>query len=123
MPIVFVISDLLAPLWWFLIMRYTMKRGLTAWQAWLVASTLCVAQAYLVAKFIGWNFGGYVIVFIAAIPSILASTKAVSDLGLWFWVLPPTVLIIISAALLYLIGKSRSRANERAQNKSMSNRL
>jgi len=109
MPALFIISDLLSPLWWFLIMRYTMKRGLAAWHAWGIASSICVAQAYLVTKLIGWNLGGYAIVFIAAIPSILSGTPYNSggDLGYWFWVLPPMVLIALPAILLYLISKYR----------------
>jgi len=114
MPALFIISDLLSPLWWFLIMRYSIKRGLAAWQAWVIASTFCVAQAYLVAKFIGWNLGGYVIVSIAAIPSILVGEpyKSGGDLGNWFWILPPLVLIVIPALLLYFIGKHKRAVNE-----------
>jgi hypothetical protein len=85
-----------------------MKRGLAAWQAWCIASGLCVAQAYLVAKLIGWNLGGYVIASIAAIPSILPgeSHKSGGDLGYWF--LPPMVLIVLPALLLYVITKYRN---------------
>ena len=109
MPALFIIIDLLSPLWWFLIMRYSMKRGLAAWQAWCIASTLCVTQAYLVAKLIGWNLGGYVIVFIAAIPSMLSGEpyRLGGDLGYWFWLLPPIVLIVFPALLLYVISKYR----------------
>jgi hypothetical protein len=87
-----------------------MKRGLAAWQAWCIASGLCVALAYLVAKLIGWNLGGYVIVSIAAIPSILSgeSYKSGGDLGYWFWFLPPMLLIVLPALLLYVITKYRN---------------
>jgi hypothetical protein len=93
-----------------------MRRGLAAWQAWLIASTLCLTQAYLVAKFIGWNFGGYVIAFIAGIPSMLSGNpyNAGGDLGYWFWVLPPLVLIVLPAALLYVIGKAKSAEKDGA---------
>src|SRR5512144_779376 len=111
----FIISDLLSPLWCFLIMRYSIKRGLTVWQAWFIASILCVVQAYLVAKLVGWNLGGYVIVFIAAIPSMLSGEpyKSGGDLGYWFWVLPPLLLVVIPTLLLYFIRRQRDSQKQR----------
>jgi hypothetical protein len=122
MPALFIISDLLSPLWWFLIMRYSMKRGLAAWQAYGIASTFCVVQAYLIAKFIGWNLSGYIIVFIAAIPSILAGDpyKSGGDLSYWFWVLPPLVLIVIPVLMLYFFGKYRNAVGKGQKNQNKS---
>ena len=87
-----------------IIMGFLIDRGFATWKAWGVASTFCVVQAYLVAKLIGWNIGGYVIIFIAAIPSMLSGKpyNSNNDLGYWFWVLPPLVLIVIPALLIYV---------------------
>ncbi len=102
-------SDLVAPLWMVIIMGYLMDRGFSAWKAWIIASTFCVVQAYVVAKLVGWNIGGYVIIFISAIPSMLSGKpyNPTNDLDYWFWVLPPLVLIVIPALLIYLNSKYR----------------
>ena len=102
-------SDLVAPLWMVIIMGYLMDRGLSAWKAWIIASTFCVVQAYVVAKVIGWNIGGYVITFIAAIPSMLSGKpyNVNNDFDYWFWVLPPLALVVIPALLIYINSKYR----------------
>jgi hypothetical protein len=110
--LIFLISDLLFPIWWIIIMLYLMKKKrLKAWQAWGIAATLCVTQAYLVAKLIGWNLGGYLIILIASIPSIIFG-ESQQETNYWFWLLPPVVLILIPSLLLYLIGKYRNRTDK-----------
>lgn len=71
-----------------------MRKGLNAWKAWGIASSFCVLQAYLVAKFVGYNLGGYLLIFISIIPSFIydkiTKTGPVYQDGVdfRFWVLP-----------------------------------
>jgi hypothetical protein len=101
-------------------MRYLKKRGYKAWQSWGIASTLCVIQAYVVAKFMGWNLGGYIIILIAMIPSLLSGQsyqQTNGELGYWFWLLPPVVLILIPSLLLYLFDyRNRPDKNDKQNN-------
>jgi hypothetical protein len=89
MEIIFWVSDALSPLWCFIIMRYAMKHGLNVWQSWGIASVVCLTQAYVVAKLVGWNLGGYLIALIAAIPSLLVGANVQTRSELWIWILPP----------------------------------
>ncbi len=111
---IFVISDLLFPVWWIALMIILVKKGFSSWKAWGVASTFCVAQAYLVAKFIGWNLGGYFLAFISSIPSFLFGGEkpdgsSGSQPDVWFWVLPPLLLIVLPMLLLYLIARAKGK--------------
>jgi hypothetical protein len=112
---IFFISDLLFPMWWIVLMVVCMRKGLSSWKAWGIASTFCLTQAYLVAKFIGWNFGGYFLFFIASMPFLLLSEVAKresiynSQSEFWFWIIPPVVLIVIPMLILFFISKSKHR--------------
>jgi len=109
---IFIISDLLFPVWWIVLMIVLVKKGFSSWKAWGIASTFCVVQAYLVAKFIGWNLGGYFLALISSIPSLLfGGTKAkdTTQPDVWFWILPPLLLIAIPMFVLYLISKTKEK--------------
>jgi hypothetical protein len=112
---IFLISDLLFPVWWIVLMIVLVKKGVSSWKAWGIASTFCVAQAYLVAKFIGWNLGGYFLAFISSIPSLLfGGAKAKGSaldalLNMWFWILPPLLLIAIPMLALYLVSRTKGK--------------
>jgi hypothetical protein len=103
------ISDLLFPLWWFLIMRFSMKRGLKAWQAWGIASTFCIVQADLVAKLIGWNLGAYTFGLVALAPELLFGHLEQATFEYLYWILPPLVLTLLPMLLLYAVEKYRDK--------------
>jgi hypothetical protein len=111
---IFVVSDLLFPVWWIALMIILVKKGFSSWKAWGIASTFCVAQAYLVAKFIGWNLGGYFLAFISFIPSFLSggvkgTGPSSSQPDVWFWVLPPLLLIVVPMLVLYLVARAKGK--------------
>jgi hypothetical protein len=110
MKLIFLVSDALFPICWLLLMILLKKKGFSNWKAWGLASSFCLTQAYLVAKFIGWNVGGYFLFFIASIPSFflgdaLQKDNALNDLI--FWVFPPIGLIIIPMGFFYLFSKTK----------------
>ena len=109
---IFLISDLLFPVWWIVLMIVLVKKGVSSWKAWGIASTFCVAQAYLVAKFIGWNLGGYFLAFISSIPSLLfggTRAKGTTQPDVWFWILPPLLSISIQMIVLYFFSKATDK--------------
>lgn len=107
--IIFLISDLLFPIWLVGLMIILKKKGVKTWKAWSIASTFCLIQAYLVAKIIGWNLGGYLMVFLSAIPEIVLGKKIVPDsvTAILFWIIPPLVFIIMPALILFLREKRK----------------
>jgi hypothetical protein len=110
---IFYISDLLFPVWWIVLMIICMKKGLSSWKAWGIASTFCLTQAYFVAKYIGWNVGAYFLLFVASMPSLLFKKVTIKELTVnslsntSFWVIPPVVLIFMPMLILFLISKYR----------------
>jgi hypothetical protein len=111
---IFLISDLLSPVWWIALMIILVRKGFDGWKAWGIASTFCVVQAYLVAKFIGWNLGGYFLAFISSIPSFLFGRErpggsSGSQPDIWFWVLPPLLLIAVPMLVLYVVSKAKGK--------------
>jgi len=106
---ILVVSDLVFPLWWIAIMIFCMKRGLQAWKAWLIASSFCVGQAYIVAKTVGWNLGGYLLVIVGSIPSMIPGMNGENGQSqLSYWLLPPILLIILPAVAMYVFHKVRA---------------
>ena len=103
-------SDLLFPLWLVIIMILLKKQGLQTWKAWGISSTFCIIQAYVVAKTIGWNLGGYIIILIASVPSMLLGTDRVSNdmTATLFWIIPPIVLTVFPSLILYLLSKRKT---------------
>ena len=107
------ISDLLFPLWWIVLMVFCMKKGLAAWKAWGLASSFCVAQAYLVAKYIGWNLGGYFLILITSTFYVLSDKLQnrehiyYAELDVWFWIVPSIILIVIPMVGLFLTSRVR----------------
>jgi len=111
--IIFIISDLLFPVWLIALLIVFLKKGFSSWKAWGIASTFCVVQTYLVAKFVGGNLGAYFFIFISNLPSFLMGEprgkySTLTRVELWFWILPPLFLIVIPMMVLYLIKKSRA---------------
>lgn len=111
---IFFISDLLFPVWWVILMVILMRRGFRSWKAWGIASTFCVAQAYLVAKYIGWNLGGYFLFLIASIPALILGEipkeqSFTNQSELSFWLLPPLILIVIPMIILYFTSKKEGK--------------
>jgi hypothetical protein len=90
-------------------MRYSMKRGLKAWQAWGIASTFCIVQADLVAKLIGWNLGAYTFGSLALVPELLFGHLDQATFEYLFWILPPVVFTVIPVLLLYVVEKYRGK--------------
>jgi hypothetical protein len=117
--LIFFISDLLFPVWWIALMIVLMRKGLNAWKAWGIASSFCLSQAYLVAKFIGYSLGLYFLVIIYLSPYLIydwiTKTGPVyrDKVDFWFWVLPPFILIIIPMMILYFVSKKKSRRLKR----------
>jgi hypothetical protein len=88
------------------------RKDISTWKAWGIASTFCLVQAYLVAKIIGSNLGGYFIVLLAVIPSIIFGKEIISDAvtAYLFWIIPPLVFIVIPMSILFLIQKQKTIA-------------
>jgi len=108
----FFISDLLFPIWLLVILFICMKMNIDVWKGWLIASTFCMLQSFLVAKFIGWNAGIYFIYFLSIAP--LAETEWFTNeqLSILFYVAPPIVMILAPAIILYFLQKIISKKNE-----------
>jgi hypothetical protein len=106
---IFLISDLLFPLWLIGLIVILKKHGVSMWKAWGISSSFCLAQAYLVAKIVGWNLGGYFIAFVSSIPAMILGKDKVPDAvtSVLFWVLPPVVFVILPMLCLYLLSKGR----------------
>lgn len=107
---VLLISDLLFPLWLIVLMIILKKYGVSTWKAWGLASTFCLVQAYLVAKVIGWNLGGYLIVFVSSVPEMILGKGKIPEgiANALFWIIPPIALIVIPSLILYLLSKGKS---------------
>lgn len=107
---VFLISDLLFPLWLVVLMIILKKNGVSTWKAWGISSSFCLAQAYLVLRIVGWNMGAYFMAFIAAIPELIFGKEKVPDsvTSLLFWIMPPLVFVLIPTLVLYLLSKGKS---------------
>lgn len=108
------ISDLLFPLWLIAFMIVLKKKGVKTWKAWGISSTFCTIQAYIVAKTTGWNLGGYLVILVASLPSIILGNDKVPDnvTSVLFWIMPPLVFVIIPMLVLYLLSKRKaSRRN------------
>jgi hypothetical protein len=103
-------SDLLFPLWLVILMILLKKQGVKTWKAWGISSTLCIIQAYIVAKTIGWNLGGYLIIFIASVPCMLFGNDRVSNdmTAALFWIIPPVVFIVFPSLILYFLSKRKT---------------
>jgi hypothetical protein len=101
------ISDLLGPLWLALIFIFLIKKGVSKWKAWGIASTFCLAQAYIVAKTVGWNLGGYFIVITSSIPSIIFGKQVITEElnSYMFWIIPPITLIVIPSIGFLIVSK------------------
>lgn len=106
---IFFISDLLFPLWLIILMIILKKYGVSTWKAWGLASTFCLAQAYLVAKVIGWNLGGYLIVLVSAVPEMILGKDKIPEnvASVLFWVIPPFVFVILPSLILHLLSKGK----------------
>ncbi len=104
------ISDFLFPIWFVVLMIVLKKKDISTWKAWGIASTFCLVQAYLVAKVVGWNLGGYVIIFISSLPSILFGKEIVSEsiTLILFWIIPPLVFVIFPTLALFLLQKHKA---------------
>ena len=104
------ISDLLFPAWLIIIMIVLKKSGLSTWKAWGLASTFCLAQAYLVAKLIGYNLGGYLIIFVSSVPTMLFGKDRVPEslVPILFWVIPPVIFVLLPSSILYLLSKGKN---------------
>lgn len=104
------ISDLLFPLWLIILMIVLKRAGLSTWKAWGLASTFCLAQAYLVAKIIGWNLGGYLIAFVSSIPDMIFGKGKIPEgvASALFWIIPPIVFIVFPSLILYFLAKGKS---------------
>lgn len=104
------ISDLLFPLWLIILIIILKKNGVSIWKAWGISSTFCLAQAYIVAKTVGWNLGGYLIIFISSIPTMLFGKEKISEdvTSVLFWIMPPLVFVILPMLVLYLLSKRKA---------------
>ncbi len=112
---IFFFSDLLFPVWWIGIMIVFIRKGLSSWKAWGIASTFCLTQSYLVAKFLGHNLGALFLASIAAVPSIILNKvfKIESSTSeLTFWVIPPILLIVIPMLILFMFSKYKEKKQE-----------
>ena len=112
---ILLISDLLFPVWWAGILVFCLKKGLPFWKAWGIAGSFCLGQAYLVAKLVGSNLGGYFLVFVTALPGyffemISGKGKLTSYSGdYWIWITPPLVLVVLPMLAGYFIRRRRLR--------------
>ena len=114
LQIVLIISDLLFPIWWIGIVVFCIRKKIPLWKAWGIAGTFCLAQAYLVAKIVGWNLGGYLLVFIASLPLFIVGENDQSSelFGILFWVLPPLILVIIPTTVFFTVMKMKRQSVE-----------
>jgi hypothetical protein len=114
--LIFIISDLLFPVWLIALMFLFIRNGLSSWKAWGIASTFCVTQTYLVAKFVGGNLGAYFFILLANIPSFLIGEprgkySTLTQPSLWLWIMPPLLIIVIPMLILYLTQKYKAEHN------------
>lgn len=120
---IFIISDMLFPLWWLVLMGISIKKGIAAWKAWGIATTFVLAQAYVIGKTIGWNLGSYFIVYVGFLPSRLLTIFGAppdniltKDVLVW-WIFPILFLLILPVLCIYLWSKVRKKMhNMRVQN-------
>jgi hypothetical protein len=110
LKIIFYISDLLFPLWIIGLMILLRRIGMKTWKAWGLASSFCLAQAYLVAKIIGWNLGGYLIVIVSSVPEMILGKDKIPEgvANALIWVVPPMVFILFPSLILYLLAKGKT---------------
>ena len=119
--IVLYFSDLLFPVWLVGIIIFSRKKGWELWKGWCLASTFCLSQAYIVAKFIGYNVGAYTLIWFGSqisslfydLPPSTPVTKYLTpfQLALEMWVAPPVAIIIMPTFVLFLISKLAKRKN------------
>jgi hypothetical protein len=104
------ISDLLFPLWLIVLMIILKRHGVSTWKAWGLTSSFCLAQAYFVAKVVGWNVGGYLIVFVSSVPDMILGKGKISEgmASALFWIIPPIVFIVFPSLILYLLAKGKT---------------
>ncbi len=109
---IFLISDFLFPIWLVVLIVILKRRGISIWKAWGIASTFCLVQAYVVAKIIGWNLGGYLIILVSSLPSIVFGKEVISDAVTerLTWIIPPLVFIIIPMTILFLKNRYKTTA-------------
>jgi hypothetical protein len=113
--VIFSIIELTFPIWGIIVTMLLSKRGIIYWKAWGIVSSLFVVEVYLVGTYIGYNLGTYFFIFLSAIPDILyvkatrASYVYRSELDVWFWILPPLILLIIPMMLLFVLSKIRGK--------------
>jgi hypothetical protein len=94
-PAILYVSNLLFPLWLVVLMIILGKNGVRTWRAWGISSFFCPAQAYVTAKIVGRNLGGYLITIVSSIPVVIFGKDMVSKsvTSVLFWIIPPFVSI------------------------------
>jgi len=89
-----------------------MKMKIDVWKGWLIASTFCVLQSFLVAKLIGWNAGMYFIYFLSVAPLAKTGWFTNEQLSILLYVAPPLVMIITPSIILYFLQQIISTKKE-----------
>lgn len=114
---IFLIIDFFSPVWMTFMIIICRRKGFRLWQAWGITSTLYLSQAYLGAKFIGYNIGGYVLALVTSLPFLFLNEIAPegsifnSQSELWLWTIPPVILILIPMFGLFAISKVIKKKN------------
>jgi len=109
--VIFSFIELAFPVWGVILTVILMRKGLSSWKAWGIVSSSFVAEVYLIGKYIGYNLGAYVFIFLSAIPDIIyekvTGTSHVyrSEVNILFWIMPPLVFVIVPMLVLYLWSK------------------
>ena len=112
---VFSFIEFVFPVWGILLTVLLTRKGLSSWKAWGIVSSSFVAAVYLIGTYIGYNLGAYLFIFLSAIPDIIyekvTGTSPVyrGEVDIWFWFLPPLLLIAIPMLVLYLISKAKGK--------------
>ena len=111
--VIFSIIELTFPVWGIMLTMFLSKRGVSYWKAWGIVSSSFVVEVYLVGTYIGYNLGTYLFIFLSSIPDIIYE-KATrtgpiyrSEVDVWFWTLPPLVLIAFPMMFLFVLSKER----------------
>ncbi|HDH04696.1 MAG TPA: hypothetical protein ENH01_03140 [Nitrospirae bacterium] len=113
--VIFSFIELVFPIWGIILTVILMRKGLSSWKAWGIVSSSFVVAVYLIGMYIGYNLGAYLFIFLSAIPDIIYETVTGtspvyrSEVDIWFWTIPPVVLIVIPMIVLFLISKLKRR--------------
>ena len=103
--ILFFLSDLLSPIWIYLLSKYLYKiREWKMWQSWLIASSLGIVQSYLVGKYIGWNLSSQL--FIVLVTTLFDIKKITQfDMMTIVYTISLLIFVIAPTSILYIVEK------------------